>query len=426
MRTLIILRGLPCSGKTTWIKQNKLEDYTLSPDDLRTMMSSPILNADGTLSTNQGNNDRIMEIIYEMLETRMKQGASTIIDATHLGTESLKRYKKLCNKYGYGIIGVVDFTHVSYEECCRRNAERLPEHRRVPQHTMEWMKTVLEKSTFERKCFRRIDPRTAFEFDTPDSLFYGLQHIDFNKGFSEPPKKIYVFGDIHGCFDIFKQEFEKVYSPENVYIFCGDYLDRGDKNVETLKYILDLREKCITHTYFIEGNHESHLRNWSNGQPSYSRFFNENTAKELNTFMSSKDRTRTKAFVRSLRPCMSFDFGEGKYFACHGGISSPKQISNFTSASTFIKGSGKYEDGEKVCETWKQNCEGRVQFFGHRVIGGDKEHCKVNDCVYTLDGRVEIGDNLKYCEILPSGEIVEHVVKNTFHKENSNTEISEV
>lgn len=36
MRTLVLLRGIPASGKSTWIKENKLEAYTLSSDHIRT------------------------------------------------------------------------------------------------------------------------------------------------------------------------------------------------------------------------------------------------------------------------------------------------------------------------------------------------------------------------------------------------------
>lgn len=35
MRTLVLLRGLPGVGKSTWIKAQGLEPYTLSADQIR-------------------------------------------------------------------------------------------------------------------------------------------------------------------------------------------------------------------------------------------------------------------------------------------------------------------------------------------------------------------------------------------------------
>ena len=40
--------GAPGSGKSTWIKDNNLEMYTLSADMIRLQHSSPVLIADGS------------------------------------------------------------------------------------------------------------------------------------------------------------------------------------------------------------------------------------------------------------------------------------------------------------------------------------------------------------------------------------------
>ncbi len=41
MRKSFILRGAMASGKSTFIKNNNLEDYTLNPDKIRLMYNSP-------------------------------------------------------------------------------------------------------------------------------------------------------------------------------------------------------------------------------------------------------------------------------------------------------------------------------------------------------------------------------------------------
>lgn len=48
MRILLLLRGAPGCGKSTWIEQNGLKPYTLSADSIRLLYQSPVMRADGT------------------------------------------------------------------------------------------------------------------------------------------------------------------------------------------------------------------------------------------------------------------------------------------------------------------------------------------------------------------------------------------
>ena len=83
MRTLFILRGAPASGKSTWIKENDLEPYTLSTDNLRLMYQSPVTNDDGTVGISQNNDTAVWKLLMELLERRMEQGEFIVIYATH-------------------------------------------------------------------------------------------------------------------------------------------------------------------------------------------------------------------------------------------------------------------------------------------------------------------------------------------------------
>ena len=47
MRRLVLLRGIPGAGKSTWVKKNGLEKFTLSSDKVRLMLHSPALTPDG-------------------------------------------------------------------------------------------------------------------------------------------------------------------------------------------------------------------------------------------------------------------------------------------------------------------------------------------------------------------------------------------
>ena len=43
MRTLLLMRGAPASGKSQWIRDNNLEAYTLEADHFRMLLRSPSL-----------------------------------------------------------------------------------------------------------------------------------------------------------------------------------------------------------------------------------------------------------------------------------------------------------------------------------------------------------------------------------------------
>lgn len=88
MRTLILTRGLPGSGKSTTIKKLGLENYTLSPDNFRLMLASPATLPDGTVGINQRVSSDAWQLTFQLLEKRMQRGDLTVIDATHVDTKN--------------------------------------------------------------------------------------------------------------------------------------------------------------------------------------------------------------------------------------------------------------------------------------------------------------------------------------------------
>ena len=123
MRVLLLFRGAPGCGKSTYIEQHGLQQYTLSADDIRLNLQASVLKVDGDTEIHVKREKDVWQILFYMLEKRMKQGEFTVIDATNSKTSEMQRYKELADRYRYRIY-CVDMTDVPIDEVKRRNQQR--------------------------------------------------------------------------------------------------------------------------------------------------------------------------------------------------------------------------------------------------------------------------------------------------------------
>jgi predicted kinase len=131
MRDLILLRGAPGSGKSTWVKEHHLEPYTVSSDQVRLMVSCPEADPQyGDPHIPQRNDQTVWQFIEQVVELRMRMGQFIVLDAQNIHPS---RWKKLAELYRYRIY-VKEFD-VPVDECLRRNAQR-PVLQRVPEHVI--------------------------------------------------------------------------------------------------------------------------------------------------------------------------------------------------------------------------------------------------------------------------------------------------
>lgn len=242
MRLLYILRGSPASGKSTWIKENHLESYTLAADSIRLLYEAPVLNNMGNFCITQKNDTEVWALLMKLLEKRMSNGEFVIVDATHYKSTLINKYKNLVEKYRYRV-NIVDFIDVPVEELLKRNAQR-EEYKRVPEETIKKMNAVFEQDKEVNARYEVLTREQAIE------KLHGSLLFDFNKF-----EKVVVFGDIHGCYEPLKNYFEQnPFNEKYSYIFVGDYLDRGIQNKEVLEFLFSIKDK--RNVLLLEGNHE--------------------------------------------------------------------------------------------------------------------------------------------------------------------------
>lgn len=392
MRTLLLLRGTQASGKSTWVTENNLEPYTLSADKIRLNIANPVLNEDGSIEISQKYNKLTWELLYKYLEMRMENGDFTIIDATHSDIKLMNKYRDLANIYKYTIYYLEFDTPL--EECLKRNRERIG-YKYVPEKVIEKTWEAIKNKEKLPNIFKKINSiDEIINFYTADVNEY---------------KKVIIIGDIHSCAEPLK-EVLKDFNEENLYVFVGDYFDRGIQAVETFKIMLDLLEK--PNVILIEGNHENNsVKKFINDEEKYTKSFDETTLQPLlKEFELEYIKAGLKKIYKRLRQCYAFEFRGKKFLCTHGGLPLVPKLA-LVSAREMIKGVGRYETeiGEIYSENYKKGlCQDFIQVHGHRGIN-DGEYS------YCLEGRVEFGGELKVLTIDNDGNIEKYGIKNNVY-----------
>lgn len=68
-------------------------------------------------------------------------------------------------------------------------------------------------------------------------------------------RNLYACGDVHGMYKKFTSAFNKVNLQQNdVMVFLGDYIDRGEECKEMMQFVVDHIDK--QNMIFLKGNHE--------------------------------------------------------------------------------------------------------------------------------------------------------------------------
>lgn len=411
MRTLVIFRGSPASGKSTFIKEHNLEQYTLSADDIRIMHQAPVLMPDGSYAISCKNDKKVWGVLFELLEERMTRGEFIVIDATNSKTTEMNRYKKLAESYRYRII-CVDMTDIPIEECKRRNSLRKPTYKIVPEYVIDnqYSRFTTQQIPSGIKAIKPHEFEEEIKFKTIDLSNY---------------KKIHHIGDIHGCYTALNTYFKDWLKEDEMYIFVGDFCDRGIENGEVLNFLFNIMN--LPNVILLTGNHERHLWNYANDISTKSKEFEKYTKVELDNKNISKKNLRM--LYRKLRQVAYYTYGDKRVIVTHGGLSSIPDNLQYIATEQLICGVGQYEDMEYVNNSFIKNTDKNTyQIHGHRNV--DNSNIRVNDRCFCLEGGVEFGGNLRIVTLDKNGfetiEVPNEVFREVKYKENTPVELSNI
>ncbi len=396
MRILLLLRGSAGCGKSTWIEKNGLKPYTLSADDIRLLCQSPILQADGTEAISQSNDTLVWKTLFNILETRMQKGEFTVIDATNSKTSEMNRYKEMCDTYRYRIY-CVDFTDIPIEEVKRRNAGREPL-KRVPEEVIDKM--------YSRFATQKIPSGiTVIKPNELNKVWVRL--FDFSDY-----KRIHHIGDIHGCNTVLQDWLAGIggIKDDELYIFTGDYIDRGVENAEVLKFLMEIKDR--KNVILLEGNHERWLWLWANGCVGKSKEFELITRPQIEA--AGIDKKEVRKLYRRFGQCAYYKYHDKVFLVTHAGLSIVPENITFVATDQMIKGVGSYNDFEVIAETFAREMpDNYYQIHGHRNT--KQAPIEVNDRVFNLEGQVEFGGCLR-CMTIDENGIHTYETKNTVFK----------
>lgn len=367
MRILYVLQGLPNSGKASFIKENRLDPYTIHLNQIKSMLSNPtdrLVDHHFEQLLTDKLHSQLNQTLYSMVRFRMQNRQTTIIDGDNIKIDIVKPLIKLAHKYLYQVKFVQVGTELSLNELQYRNQQQ------------NIKKISTQKISELYYSFHKFNDQNIPILSTNEMLNdLSVSYNDISNY-----ESFQVIGDVHSSASTLK-EMLKDFSNKRLYIFCGDYFDRGIEHIETFKMIQKLMTK--SNTIFLTGNHDYHIMQYlyhikKDNVPDLfdhqdiltGKLFKEDTLPTLLDAGVTVDEL--KEFVHNLIDVYAFSFHNINFIASHAGLNNEQinmmQRFKLQNSDFFVKGIGDYSyDIDSVYQAkWIKNNIEPIQFHGHR------------------------------------------------------------
>ena len=140
-------------------------------------------------------------------------------------------------------------------------------------------------------------------------------------------ERAFVIGDIHGSIDKLENLFNKIPVDwtKDLFIFLGDYIDRGPDPKAVVQFLIELRLRHPENFIFLKGNHEVMFMDFLQGKdisPAFLQFGGKNTLKsyglDSSDFGKGTDLISPSHLEFLLNLRISHQFGP--FFMVHAGV----------------------------------------------------------------------------------------------------------
>ena len=306
---LITLIGSSMSGKTTFANTHFDYKQVLSSDNFREMICGD--------SMNQSINSDAFESLYFILDKRLKNYQTTIVDATNTTYNDRKKILEIAKANNVQNVAIV----INIDESII--FERQKRLQRVKPDKLKKQIINVRKSISGLKS---EGYRYVYVLESPEEIDNcNIEIFPMYSNMKHVTGPFDIIGDIHGCYTeliellikLGYKESDGLYKhPDNrKLIFLGDLMDRGNQNIRTIELIMNLVKNNIA--FCVMGNHDFKFVKKVNDRTT----LNNGLDITLKEFDSIEDEDRKNAiieFINSLRSHYVFD--DGNLVVSHAGI----------------------------------------------------------------------------------------------------------
>lgn len=400
MRIVYFLSAMPGTGKSTFIRENELDPHTLSLDAIRHVYAGAATDMFGNLVLSNNKEDFVFAKFIEAFKVRLSNGGAIFIDNLNQDQKSIDTYLDIMKQYHYDY-RIVRFPLMDKEFYYKRNEQR-EMYKRLPKEALDRNYDLFVNSKFDDPS-KIITPEQALTYvkATPESLLLDLSHY----------KKINWIGDLQGSFYPLKKFFDQnTYSKDEVYIFVGDYLDRGIQNDKCFRFVQKYMD--YENFIFLAGNHELHLYNYSNDILTPPSEFTYNTLPQLLKAGINKEDMRE--LYNKLHLYSFIHYRDKNIMATHAGLANVPKHPRLLTTIEYMRGYGSYSyDVDKTFNELNQD-NNWYQVHGHRnqYKHGFETHPKS----FALEADVEYGGSLPILRLDKNGFNGVYITNKVFNK----------
>jgi protein phosphatase len=255
--SVVALVGASGSGKSTFASRFFKPTEILSSDFFRALVSDD--------EGDQRSTKDAFDALYYVANKRLSAGKLVVIDATNVQKDARDVVIELARGQDVHAIAIAfDFP----EDLCQERNRANPA-RNYPPHVIRTHTRDLRRSL---KHLRREGFRHVHVFKTPEDL-EDLEIVRVPLWTDRRSEKgpFDIIGDVHGCFDELCELLRKLdyfvdvetyavsrhESTSRKVVFLGDLCDRGPKNAEALRLVMNMVDAGLA--MCVPGNHDVKL-----------------------------------------------------------------------------------------------------------------------------------------------------------------------
>jgi protein phosphatase len=252
---VVALIGVSGSGKSTFAKAHFKPTEVLSSDYFRALISDD--------ENNQKVTPQAFDTLYYVANKRLEMGLTAVIDATNVQKEARASILNLAKEQNCSAVAIVLDVP---EGICRERNERRPD-RNIDSRIIGRQARQLQQSikSLRKEGFRYVVVLTDEEA-AANAEIVRVPLWNNKRGETGP---FDIIGDVHGCYDELIELLSKLGYAVNAdnctaippekrrAVFLGDLCDRGPKNVEVLRLVMNMVRAGSA--WCVAGNHDIKL-----------------------------------------------------------------------------------------------------------------------------------------------------------------------